>query len=296
MIASLKQSYKIKRIKAQEECENFITQLREVQEFDEMYVELLKKRFNVVKTEIAEESVQLKKEIEELKNKINKYLDSNKIDRTKLRPKYECALCDDTGVVNGKTCSCLLKELNEKMSLKNSTQSVFKSFDECDERLMDENDKKTQAFLMSWCEKYPAVTKLNITVSGGAGCGKTFMMECVANSMMKRGFEICYKTAFELNELARLYHIGKSYNFVDCLNAEILFIDDLGTEPVLKNVTKEYLYNLINSRQINKKPTFISTNLSLENIVDRYDDRIFSRLANKNISLFIQLNKNDKRM
>ena len=107
---------------------------------------------------------------------------------------------------------------------------------------------------------------------------------------------MCYKTAFELNELARLYHIGKSYDFTDCLNADVLLIDDLGTEPVLKNVTKEYLYNLINIRQINNRATLISTNLSLDNIIERYDERIFSRLANKNLSATIQLFSKDKRI
>ena len=140
------------------------------------------------------------------------------------------------------------------------------------------------------------ITKTNINIIGGAGSGKTFMLECVANELIKKGVVVSFKTAFELNELARLYHIGKSYDFSDCLNAEVLLIDDLGTEPVLKNVTKEYLYNLINTRQINNKPTLISTNLSLENILDRYDERIFSRLGNKNLSTVIHLVSQDKRL
>ena len=114
--------------------------------------------------------------------------------------------------------------------------------------------------------------------------------------IVKKGVVVIYKTAFEINELARLYHMGKSFDFSDCLNADVLLIDDLGTEPVLKNVTKEYLYNLINTRQINNKPTLISTNLSLDNILNRYDERIFSRLANKNLSTVIRLVSQDKRL
>ena len=101
---------------------------------------------------------------------------------------------------------------------------------------------------------------------------------------------------FELNELARLYHIGKSYEFSDCMKADVLLIDDLGTEPILKNVTKEYLYNLINVRQINNLPTIISTNLSEDDILSRYDERIFSRLANKNLSINLLLTSSDKRI
>ena len=122
------------------------------------------------------------------------------------------------------------------------------------------------------------------------------MLECVANEMLKQQKVVCFKTAFELNELARLYHIGKSFDFSDCLTADILMIDDLGTEPILKNVTKEYLYNIINTRQMNNLPTFISTNLSPDNLLERYDERIYSRLANKNLSINIQLTSGDKRL
>ena len=107
---------------------------------------------------------------------------------------------------------------------------------------------------------------------------------------------LTYITAFELNEQARLYHIGKSYDFSSCLNVDVLFIDDLGTEPILKNVTREYLYNLINIRQTNKLPTFVSSNLSLNDILARYDERIFSRLGNKQFSINIQLTSQDKRI
>ena len=183
-----------------------------------------------------------------------------------------------------------------QLSLRASSQSEFKSFDDAKQEIMDETDVKVYEKLKTWCARYPNITTTNINIIGGTGSGKTFLLECVANELIKKGVMVCYKTAFELNELARLYHIGKSYNFSDCLNADVLLIDDLGTEPVLKNVTKEYLYNLINSRQINKRPTLISTNLSLDNILDRYDERIFSRLANKNLSTVIQLLSKDKRL
>ena len=100
------------------------------------------------------------------------------------------------------------------------------------------------------------------TLLGVTGSGKTFMLECVATEMLKHNQVVCFKTAFELNELARLYHIGKSYDFADCLNADILLIDDLGTEPIFKNVTAEYFLNLINERKIKQKLTIITTNLS----------------------------------
>ena len=58
-------------------------------------------------------------------------------------------------------------------------------------------------------------------------------------------------------------------------------IDDLGTEPVLKNVTLEYLYLILNERLTSNKATVITTNLDLNGIINRYGERIYSRITNK---------------
>jgi DNA replication protein DnaC len=104
-----------------------------------------------------------------------------------------------------------------------------------------------------------------------------------------------FSTAFALNDECRKYHFSlpsKVNEFMDC---DVLIIDDLGTEPLLKNITLEYLFNIINLRQKRYKPTLISTNLSLDDILNRYDDRIFSRLSNKITSLTIPFNGIDMR-
>ncbi|MCQ2556153.1 MAG: ATP-binding protein [Clostridia bacterium] len=295
-IETLKQHFMLKRMHAQEQAEEFISSLRKTPEFDAMYTEYNQKNLDYIKSKFEQENLALKAEVENLKAKIDSYLKTNKIDASRMEPKYECPICNDTGIVNGQMCNCLKKELNEKLSKQFSSQSEFKTFADCDASKMNETDKKTCEILKTWCQKYPNTKKLNINLLGGAGVGKTFLLECVANEMINRNYVVCFKTAFEVNELARLYHIGKSYDFADCLNADILIIDDLGTEPVLKNVTIEYLYNLINTRQVNNLPTFLSSNLSLDNILDRYDERIFSRLANKALSLNIALDSQDKRL
>lgn len=296
LLTSIKQSFMVKRYKAQEECEEFISDLRADPEFDKLYADFTKKQLELAKAELIEETLKLKHEVDDLKIKINNFLAIKNIDQSKLNPKYDCLICNDTGVAGGRICKCLLKELNLQLSLRASSQTEFKSFSQCKKEIMDETDLKTSEWLQTWCARFPNVTKININIIGGAGSGKTFLLECVANELIKKGVLVSYKTAFELNELARLYHIGKSFDFSDCINADVLIIDDLGTEPVLKNVTKEYLYNLINTRQINKKSTLISTNLSIDNILDRYDERIFSRLGNKNLSTIIQLVSQDKRL
>ena len=296
LIQDIKQEFMVKRVRAQETCENFIENLKKDEEFDNLYSNYIKLQLEYLRTSYEEENIALKHDVEDLKAKIDSFLSNHGIDKNALKPKYDCPICNDTGVVGGRICSCLLKELNQKISLLSSSQTTFASFQDMKPEIMDEAEIKAADLMQKWCKQYPVVSKININILGGPGSGKTFLMECVANEMIKKGEAICFKTAFELNELARLYHIGKSYEFTDCMKADILFIDDLGTEPVLKNVTKEYLYNLINVRQTNNLPTFITSNLSSEDILTRYDERIYSRLANKNLSINLLLTSGDKRI
>ena len=79
------------------------------------------------------------------------------------------------------------------------------------------------------------------------------------------------------------------------LDVDALFIDDLGTENIYRNVTAEYLFVVINERIARGKQTFISTNLTLDSIRWRYDQRIFSRLMNKDLTFVYQLVGEDKR-
>ena len=296
IIEEIKQNYLIKRIRAEEECDNFIKKLRKDKYFNDIYTDYNLKQLEYLKSKYDQENIKLKNDVDDLKKKINLYLKNKNIEESKLTPHYDCPICKDTGLNGNKICSCIKKELNKRLSSICSSQINFHSFKDCDSSIMNETDKKAIEILKTWCKNYPSVSKININIIGGAGSGKTFMIESVANEFINNGYVVCFKTMFELNELARLYHIGKSYEFSDCLNADILLIDDLGTEPILNNVTKEYLYNIINTRQIHKLPTIISSNLSPDDILNRYDERIFSRLTNKNICLNIMLDSNDKRL
>ena len=80
------------------------------------------------------------------------------------------------------------------------------------------------------------------------------------------------------------------------ITCDFLFIDDLGTEPVYKNVTIEYLFLILNERLNLNKHTIITTNLSLKEIKEHYGDRLFSRIINKDTNLTLELSGKDKRL
>ena len=107
-------------------------------------------------------------------------------------------------------------------------------------------------------------------------------MMSYAVSMCRR---VKFVTAFNFNQDMLKYHCAsldeKSVIMEDYLDAEILFIDDLGTENKINNITVEYLYSVINDRLVNHKKTVISTNLDFAQIQNEYGERLFSRLSHK---------------
>ena len=65
--------------------------------------------------------------------------------------------------------------------------------------------------------------------------------------------------------------------YEDLYNCELLIIDDLGTERPTSFVLSEF-FSCLNERDLRKKSTIITTNLSLEDLQAIYSDRISSRI------------------
>ena len=79
------------------------------------------------------------------------------------------------------------------------------------------------------------------------------------------------------------------------MDAQLLLIDDLGTEPLMNNVTVTQLFNLLNERQMAGRHTVISTNLSMSELQDRYTERISSRFLDDTICRKLTFVGNDIR-
>ena len=115
--------------------------------------------------------------------------------------------------------------------------------------------------------------------------GKTFMSNCIANEILKKGKTVLYQTAPVMLDTIIDYRFNKgniSRDFYDnILNVDLLIIDDLGTETI-NNMKFTELFNIINTRLLNchkQTKTIISTNLSLDNLFSTYDERIVSRIV-----------------
>jgi DNA replication protein DnaC len=103
----------------------------------------------------------------------------------------------------------------------------------------------------------------------------------IAREVVARGKLVMYASAVRLIE--RLVDSAMGDESEDeyrqlIYGCDLLVVDDLGTEFKTKVTTSE-VYNLINTRIIERRPTIVNTNLSLKEIESTYNQRILSRLA-----------------
>ena len=271
-------------------------------EFKEVYLTIKDLNFLIAKLDF--EGKDHKKEDELLKEKnqvAGKILKKMGLTFDDFKPKYDCKICGDLGFVNGKYCSCFYKKLNSQV-VNNIGLNVdkFHNFENSNFSLFDDSEKIKNMYqkIEKWCDNSSKYK--NILLCGQTGVGKTFLVECICNKLMSQNKLVNFFSAFALNNLFLKFHTTfdetKNSMLDGVLNCNVLIIDDLGSEPKFKNVTEEYFYLIINERLVKNKSTIITTNLSPNQIRDKYGERVFSRICNKENSLLIKIENNDLRL
>ena len=279
---------------------------RKHKEFNEVYLKIKDLEFKIAESEYKnQDNKKLKLDLESQKRalaQITKKLGLNSAD---FEPKIECRICGDTGFVDDKKCSCFKTRINEELikasGLERTKLNTFADYDTlvAPDKTHQEVLEKLKTQLILYTQKFPNTKACNILISGPTGVGKTFALECTTSEILKKGWTANFLTAFQLNNQFLKYHTCFDANKQSYLNLllepDVLVIDDLGTEPMLNNVTKEYLYLVISERMLKHKGTLISTNLTPMDVMDRYGERVFSRLFDKTKSYLIRIEGNDLR-
>ncbi|MBR6541623.1 MAG: ATP-binding protein [Anaerotignum sp.] len=244
---------------------------------------------------------QLQEQQEALRAERMEIMASNNLSPSLLKMEYVCKICQDTGYVENEQCTCMKHKLMDRLYDQSNVRDVIKveNFDTFDLRLFSdevvaaegisprENAKRNLKMAMAFAEYFSGD---NLLLYGGAGRGKTFLCNCIAKDVLERGKTVLYLTAGQLfKQLEEIrFHRDEEEETLDwdaeLLGADLLIIDDLGTEFSTVFTTSE-LFRIINDRKLRKKPVVISTNLDYKALMDQYSDRLMSRIIGDFVTL-----------
>lgn len=232
--------------------------------------------------------------LEEISRKQKKLLADYGYPEDYLEPVCTCPECQDTGYVTGtdgrkEKCRCFrLQEVSilydqsnirEIISRENFSTLSYDHYHGDDLARFKTAVTASHNFIQNFKEDYH-----NLFFYGTVGTGKSFLSGCVAKELIESGHSVIYfsttglfdllsKNSFDYKNREELRE-----TYADLYQCDLLIIDDLGTELTNQFVTSQ-LFALLNERHMGKKATIISTNLSLEELRNRYSDRIFSRIT-----------------
>lgn len=206
-------------------------------------------------------------------------------------PKYSCSICSDTGFIDGvKTCSCFRERLitlniaSSGMGKLIEKQS-FETFDlewyRGDEAIYEKMKSNLES-AKRYAERFSSKGG-NLLIIGSTGTGKTHITTSIAKVVISKGHAVIYDSIenilsdFEEDKFRSGYtpKEPKSEKYLEC---DLLIIDDLGTE-FASQFSTSCIYNIVTTRQNKGLSTIISTNLSPKDLAERYDGRIYSRIA-----------------
>ncbi len=215
-----------------------------------------------------------------------------------LSVRYMCELCQDTGVRGDKNCECykrrLVMKAFEKSNLSQQLRNQsFKTFDLS--LYSTEVDPQYGISPYSAMQNIVEISKnfitdfertdKNLLFWGESGLGKTFLSTCIAKELIKKGYSVIYETTYQIVSLLEDYKFKRSSDLSELktqaerlYDCDLLILDDLGAE-FSTAYTNAALFDILNSRLITNKKSIINTNLNMQELSDRYSERVISRIV-----------------
>lgn len=232
------------------------------------------------------------------------------LQRDYLSPVYQCEVCQDSGYVGEprkRLCECVKQRYHTLLSGE-FDKPDGPSFERFDLNVFPDteipNTGATQRQLMQvirmhserFADNLPDGKK-HLVLYGPSGLGKTYLLQSIAKRSRQRGIlSLTFNANALFNQIRQAYFAREEEVDQPYYEVPLLLIDDLGTEPLWENITLEQMFALLEYRIQHRKSTVISTNLSPENLRNRYTQRIYSRLMDPSLSLVLQFQGQDIRL
>ena len=306
----IKLEYEKKRLKHYNEQQNHMdivyTKIPEIRDIDFDIKKLgVKCNLSILNNTDTQNVLEnLKNSISSLENKKRNLLLENGFPIDFLDMKYDCVKCKDTGilsnVVPAVNCSCFNQQyVNCVFGQSNLSILEKENFATFDENFYSDtidakkfgcnispykNILSNKKVVLNFIKNFDDPSVKNLFFTGNTGVGKTFMLNCIADELLKREKTVIYKTSSLLFDIINKYKLQSAVNpnfdiedYNQIFNVDLLIIDDLGAETKTESKYSELL-NILDIRQNNNKKTIISTNLGIEKIHSEYTERISSRI------------------
>jgi len=116
---------------------------------------------------------------------------------------------------------------------------------------------------------------MGLIFTGTVGTGKTHLSAAIALKLLESEYTVVFGTVTTLlSQLRNTYNNDKQNEqeiFNRLVKCQLLILDDLGKEKV-SDWVEQTVYELINTRYENNRPLIITTNMTLSNIRDKYQN------------------------
>lgn len=208
-----------------------------------------------------------------------------------------CPHCGGTGWAGQSLCSCLRTlcrevQMEQFANLPGQNVPGFVSFRT--DLYSSQQDPKygsspraqmyeTKSYCEDWVRDFHKGSP-SLLLTGGTGLGKTLLSACIGRSLTQQDVGVVYARAGELLRAYESSQFGSAERPAKFEEAELLILDDLGTEMTTQ-FTNATLYNLLDGRLLAGRPTVISTNLPPDVLQQRYPPQLLSRLLGQYESL-----------
>ncbi len=185
------------------------------------------------------------------------------------------------------------KELLNNRKIKNNLTCLCCNIDEIDSQTIW--NKPARKDLYSKCEEvynnyFNNGFSKGLYVHGSYGTGKTYVLACLAKKFANNGKDVIFAYYPDLvRKIKSSIANGDIEDIIDDLKeVDVLFLDDFGGETVTAFIRDEVLGPILQDRMVNKRLTFMSSNLDektlhlhLSETQKEYDDVKASRVEER---------------
>ena len=208
-----------------------------------------------------------------------------------LQLAYACPLCKDTGYVGEpvrQKCACRLKleqkerteagRINERETFANFSEGIYPN------QASLEDGRKIAALCQKYAKALPHPRIPQLYLYGPGGRGKSYMGNAIAAYAIEQGIDSLRLTAYRMVEEIMEGFSSNTSPLLQFIRVPLLVLDDLGTEPMIPNVTAESLFAIADQRNSSRLATVYISNLNAAELAERYGERTASRILDAAIT------------